>query len=66
MGANKTCARFRVKTPEGAIQTLVFFGDLERLGSFLNENMVSEVKKPFMPEEGIFLVCSISGRSEYL
>ena len=37
MGANKTCARFRVKTPEGAIQTLVFFGDLERLGAFLNE-----------------------------
>ena len=37
MGANKTCARFRVKTPEGAIQTVVFFGDLERLGAFLNE-----------------------------
>lgn len=37
MGANKTCARFRVKTPEGNTQTLVFFGDLERLGAFLNE-----------------------------
>ena len=37
MGANKTCARFRVKTPEGARQTVVFFGDLERLGAFLNE-----------------------------
>lgn len=34
MGANKTCARFRVKTPEGNTQTLVFFGDLERLGAF--------------------------------
>ena len=37
MGANKTCARFRVKTPEGTTQTVVFFGDLEKLGAFLDE-----------------------------
>lgn len=37
MGANKTCARFRVSTPEGEDRQLVFFGDLEKFGSFLNE-----------------------------
>ena len=37
MGANKTCARFRVKTPEGTTQTVVFFGDMEKLGAFLDE-----------------------------
>lgn len=37
MGANKTCARFRVNTPEGEDRQLVFFGDLEKFGSFLNE-----------------------------
>lgn len=37
MGANKNCARFRVSTPEGEGRQLVFFGDLEKFGLFLNE-----------------------------
>lgn len=37
MGANRTCARYRVSTPEGKEVSLVFFGDLERFGTFLNE-----------------------------
>lgn len=37
MGAKQNCARFRVKTPEGTDGELVFFGDLERFGSFLDE-----------------------------
>lgn len=37
MGANKNCARFRVKTPEGAIKQMVYFGDVERFDLFLNE-----------------------------
>lgn len=37
MGANKNAARYRVRTPEGEIKQLVFFGDLEKLGSFLEE-----------------------------
>ncbi|MCM1326597.1 MAG: single-stranded-DNA-specific exonuclease RecJ [Bacteroidales bacterium] len=37
MGANKNCARFRVRAPEGKEAEVVFFGDLERLGDFLNE-----------------------------
>lgn len=37
MGANKTCARFRVQTPEGSVKQLVYFGDLEAFGAFLEE-----------------------------
>ena len=37
MGANKTCARYRVTTPGGAEKQLVFFGDLEAFGNFLEE-----------------------------
>lgn len=37
MGANRTCARYRVQTESGAQKQLVFFGDLERFGAFLEE-----------------------------
>lgn len=37
MGADKTCARYQVRTPQGAERQLVFFGDLEKFGSFLEE-----------------------------
>ncbi len=37
MGANKTCARYKVMTPEGNELWLVYFGDLERFGDYLNE-----------------------------
>lgn len=37
MGKNKTCARYRVRTEAGAERQLVFFGDLERFGAFLEE-----------------------------
>lgn len=37
MGANKTCARYRVQTESGCQKQLVFFGDLERFGTFLEE-----------------------------
>lgn len=37
MGANKTCARYRVRTPGGEERQLVFFGDLERFRDFLEE-----------------------------
>lgn len=37
MGANKNFARFRVRTPEGQNQWLVFFGDLERLENYIEE-----------------------------
>ncbi len=37
MGANKTCARYRVRTEGGFGAQLVFFGDLEGFGAFLEE-----------------------------
>lgn len=37
MGANKTCARYRVTTPQGNSFQLVFFGDLDKFGAFLDE-----------------------------
>lgn len=37
MGAKKNCARFRVQTPEGSVRQLVYFGDLEAFGAFLEE-----------------------------
>ncbi len=37
MGKNKNFARFRVRTPEGREETVVFFGDLDKFGAFLEE-----------------------------
>lgn len=37
MGANKNFARYRVRTPEGEEKQIVFFGDPERFGRFLDE-----------------------------
>lgn len=37
MGANQTCARYQVRTETGARRQIVFFGDLERFGAFLEE-----------------------------
>jgi len=37
MGANKNCARYRVMTPEGVERWLVYFGDLEKFGAYLEE-----------------------------
>lgn len=37
MGANKSFARYRVRTPEGSVRQLVFFGDLEKFDAFLDE-----------------------------
>lgn len=37
MGANKSFARYRVRTPGGSVKQLVFFGDLEKFDAFLDE-----------------------------
>ena len=36
MGANKSCARYKVRTREGAERQMVYFGDVEAFGSFLD------------------------------
>lgn len=37
MGANKSFARYRVRTPEGSVKQLVFFGELEKFDAFLDQ-----------------------------
>lgn len=37
MGANQTCARYQVRTETGARRQVVFFGDLDKFGAFLEE-----------------------------
>lgn len=37
LGANKSFARFVVQTPDGQRRKLMFFGDLEKFGRFLDE-----------------------------
>lgn len=37
MGAKKNCARYTVQTSGGSRKQLVYFGDLEKFGSFLDE-----------------------------
>lgn len=56
MGANKTCARFRVNTPEGEGRQLVFFGDLEKFGAFLNEKFGAGSEEALYAGRGSFPV----------
>lgn len=37
MGANRSFARYRVRTPEGSVKQLVFFGELQKFDLFLDE-----------------------------
>jgi len=56
MGANKTCARFRVSTPEGEGRQLVFFGDLEKFGEFLNDKYGAGSEDALYAGRGSFMV----------
>lgn len=56
MGANKTCARFRVNTPEGEGRQLVFFGDLEKFGEFLDEKYGAGSEETLYAGRGSFPV----------
>lgn len=56
MGANKTCARFRVETPEGQVRQLVFFGDLEKFGAFLEEKFGPGSREALYAGRGSFAV----------
>lgn len=59
MGANKTCARFRVSTPEGEDRQLVFFGDLEKFGEFLNEKFGAGSEEALYAGRGGFPVSAV-------
>ncbi len=56
MGANKTCARFRADTPEGADRQLVFFGDLEKFGEFLEQKYGAGSQDALYAGRGSFAV----------
>lgn len=56
MGANKSCARYKVRTPGGAERQLVYFGDLEVFGSFLDEKFGAGSQEALYGGRGGFLV----------
>lgn len=56
MGANKTCARYTVLTPEGNRKQLVFFGNLEEFGRFLEEKYGPGCQEALYRGEGNFMV----------
>lgn len=56
MGANKTCARYRVQTSEGTEKQLVFFGDLEKFGSFLDGKFGAGSQEALYGGKGCFPV----------
>lgn len=56
MGVNKTCARFRVRTPEGEGRQLVFFGDLEAFGEFLDRKCGAGSEEALYTGRGSFSV----------
>ena len=56
MGANKNFARFRVRTPEGDVQQMVFFGDLEKFGMFLKEKYGEDSEEALYAGRGEFKV----------
>lgn len=56
MGANKSFARFRVRTPEGQTLQLVYFGDLERFGKFLCEKYGADSEEALYAGRGDFRV----------
>lgn len=56
MGANKSFARFRVRTPEGQTLQLVYFGDLERFGKFLCEKYGVDSEEALYAGRGDFRV----------
>lgn len=56
MGANKSCARFRVRTPDGNGRQLVYFGDLEAFGAFLREKYGQDSEERLYAGRGDFAV----------
>ncbi len=56
MGAKKNFARYRVRTPEGKDEWLVYFGDLERFGSFLDEKYGAGSAVSLYEGKGEFLI----------
>ena len=56
MGANRNFARYRVRTPEGAEVQLVYFGDLEKFGTFLQEKYGADSEKALYAGRGVYKI----------
>lgn len=56
LGANKSFARFTVKTPEGEQRQLVFFGDLDRFGRFIRGKFGEDCEERLYEGKGDFLI----------
>lgn len=56
MGANKNFGRFRVRTPEGTTEQLVYFGDLEQFGIFLRDKFGPDSESALYGGRGNFPV----------
>lgn len=56
MGSSRNCARFKVKTPEGKTEQLVFFGDLEKFGEFLREKYGEGSEEALYSGKGNFMI----------
>lgn len=56
MGANKSFARFTVKTPEGEQRQLVFFGDLDRFDRFIRGKFGEDCEERLYEGKGEFLI----------
>ncbi len=67
MGANKNFSRFRIMTPEGAEKQLVFFGDLAKFGSFLEQKFGKGSEAALYDGRGNFCVSVVYqlGRNTY-
>lgn len=68
MGANKTCARYRVRTEGGFQAQLVFFGDLEGFGAFLEEKFGPGSEEALYEGRGNFVISVVYqlGKNTYL
>lgn len=67
MGAKKNCARYRVRTQNGMEKQLVFFGDLEKFGRFLEEKHGVGSEKALYDGRGSYVVSVVyqMGKNTY-
>lgn len=56
MGVNRTCARYQVRTEDGAKRQILFFGDLEKFGAFLEDKYGPGSEKALYDGRGAFRV----------
>ncbi|MCM1190341.1 MAG: single-stranded-DNA-specific exonuclease RecJ [bacterium] len=59
MGTGGSCARYTVQTPEGNKRQMVFFGDLEKFGRFLEEKYGTGSADALYRGEGCFRVSAV-------